>query len=94
VHCPRGPLCGECLAEVERLRPSARCAGEELAELLASHVVPDVPWVETLDETSEPILKRARTLARDQRIVGELAVELARAARGRWEALRAERQNR
>jgi hypothetical protein len=53
--------------------------------------VPDLPWVETLDDKSEPILKRAKTLSRDPRIVGELAVILARAARGRWEALRAER---
>jgi hypothetical protein len=88
VHCPDGPLCGECLAELERLRPTARATGEQLADLLASHVVPDLPWVETLDETSEPILKRARPLSRDDRIVRELAAIVAHAARSRWEALR------
>ncbi|NVB84353.1 MAG: hypothetical protein HOV81_38610 [Kofleriaceae bacterium] len=50
-----------------------------------------MPWVETLDEKSEPIMKRALTLSRDERIVGELAAIVARAARSRWEALRAER---
>lgn len=91
MHCPSGPLCDVCLSQLERLRPSARTVGEHLAELLASHVVPDVPWVETLDEKSEPIMKRALTLSRDERIVGELAAIVARAARSRWEALRAER---
>ena len=71
MHCPDGPLCGECLAE-----------------LLASHVVPDLPWVESLDEESEPIVKRVRSLSRDERIARELALICARAARSRWESLR------
>lgn len=88
MHCPSGPLCAECLAEIERLRSSARAAGEQLAELLASHVVPDLPWVESLDEKSEPILKRVRSLSSDTRLVPELAVICVHAARSRWESLR------
>ncbi len=88
MHCPGDPLCSECLADLERLRPIAHTTGEQLAELLASHVVPDVAWAPSLDEHSESILKRVRPLTPDARLVRELAVICHRAARARWEVMR------
>ena len=89
MHCPEPkPLCDECLAELGRLRPRAEEAGTHLADLLASHVVPDQPWLDTLDSKSEPICRRMTVFTADPRIVSELALICVEAARARWEQLR------
>jgi hypothetical protein len=89
VHCPlERPLCEPCLAELGRLRPRAYETGTQLAELLASHVVPDQPWLDSLDATSESICRRVQTLTTDKRLVGELSQICVEGARSRWEQLR------
>ena len=71
-----------------RLRPRAEEAGTHLADLLASHVVPDQPWLDTLDAKSEPICRRMTAFSSDVRIVSELSQICVDAARARWEQLR------
>jgi hypothetical protein len=89
VHCPlEQQLCEPCLAELGRLRPRAHELGTQLAELLASHVVPDQPWLDTLDARSEPIRRRVQALTNDERLVRELSQICVDGARSRWEQLR------
>src|ERR1044072_4349808 len=85
VHCPpEQPLCEACLAELGRLRPRAIEAGTHLADLLASHVVPDHPWLDTLNEHSEPIRRRMLAVTTDERLVSELSLICVECARDRW----------
>ena len=89
MHCPsEQPLCEHCLAELGKLRSSAHEKGWQLAELLASHVVPDQPWLDTLDARSEPIRRRVQGLTTDDRLVSELSQICVDGARERWEQLR------
>jgi hypothetical protein len=89
VHCPiEQELCDGCRGELERLRPTAQIEGTHLADLLASHVVPDQPWLDTLNSSSEPIARRVHALTNDERLRVELARVCVDAARRRWEALR------
>jgi len=62
--------------------------GTHLADLLASHVVPDQPWLDTLDANSESIRRRVQALTKDHRLVSELAGICVDSARARWEELR------
>jgi hypothetical protein len=81
-------LCDGCRQELERLRPRAQTEGTHLADLLATHVVPDQPWLETLNAASEPITRRIVPLTTDNRLRVELVRVCVDAARRRWDALR------
>jgi hypothetical protein len=95
VHCPADEtLCVDCLESLATLRPGAEQAGRELAELLASHVLPDQPWLDALDAKSVSIRARIRALSDDPRLITELAVICVHAARARWEELRRDRSPR
>jgi hypothetical protein len=59
----------------------ARC--QVLADLLARAVVPEPSWVELLDEHHDLIRRQTSDLARDPRLLAELARSGSHAARRR-----------
>ncbi len=84
MHCDPAHLCMSCLSsERDRLRPLAEELGAKLADKLASAIVPDRAWIDSLDERSGAICGHVDQLAQDPVLRVALARICAERARQR-----------